>query len=56
MQRYAVNQVGGSTYQVVDLQEKREICVCSEFDEIVDAKKRADSIALLLNNNEYQNL
>jgi len=44
------------TYQVVDLQFKREICVCSEFDETDDAKKRADSIALLLNNNKRQNL
>jgi hypothetical protein len=56
MQRYTVNQVDGSTYQVVDLQYKREICVCSEFDETEDAKKRADSIALLLNNNENQDL
>jgi hypothetical protein len=55
MQKYVVNQIDGSTYQVVDLQYEREICVCSEFDETEDAKKRADLIALLLNNCEHQN-
>jgi hypothetical protein len=53
MQKYVVNQIDGSTYQVVDLQEKREICVCSEFDAIEDAKKRAELIASLLNKKEY---
>lgn len=51
MQKYVVYRVDGSTYQVVDLQEKREICVCSEFDAIEDAEKRADFIASLLNKN-----
>lgn len=49
MQRYVVNQVDGSTCQVVDLQYKREICVCSDYDEIEDAEKRAKLIAIVLN-------
>ena len=49
MQRYAVSQFDGSTYQVIDLQEQREICVCSDYDEKEDAKERAEKIVALLN-------
>jgi len=34
---------------VIDQTEKREICVCSEYDEREDAKERAEKIANLLN-------
>ena len=31
--------------------KKREVCVCSEYDEREDAKERAEKIAKLLNEN-----
>lgn len=49
MQRYAIFQVGLSTFQVIDTQEQREICVCSDYDETEDAKERAEKIVALLN-------
>ncbi len=49
MQRYIVSQFDRSTFVVIDQTEKREICVCSEFDEQEDARKRAENIANLLN-------
>jgi hypothetical protein len=52
MQKYAVSQFDGSTFQVVDLVEKREICVCSDYDEKEDARERAEKIAALLNGND----
>jgi len=49
MQRYDVFQVDLSTFQVIDAQDQREICVCSDYDEKEDAKERAERIAALLN-------
>lgn len=49
MQRYIVSQFDGSTFVVFDQTEKREVCVCSEYDERSDARERADKIAKLLN-------
>jgi len=36
MQRYVVNQFDVSTYIVVDQNEQREICVCSNYDDWED--------------------
>ena len=52
MQRYAISQFDGSTFQVVDLFEQREICVCSNYDDWADAKERAERIVALLNASE----
>jgi hypothetical protein len=49
MERYTITQVDGSTFQVVDLLEQREVCVCSNYDDYEDAGKRAEEIASLLN-------
>lgn len=49
MQRYIVSQFDGGTFAVIDQKEKREVCVCSEYDEREDAKERAEKIATLLN-------
>ena len=49
MQRYIVSQFDGSTFVIIDQKEKREVCVCSEYDERGDARERADKIAKLLN-------
>ncbi|MFN8383862.1 MAG: hypothetical protein U0V02_18130 [Anaerolineales bacterium] len=51
MQRYVVSQFDGSTFVVIDQAEKREVCVCSEYDEREDARERAEKIANLLNAN-----
>jgi hypothetical protein len=52
MQRYAVSQFDGSTFQVIDMQEQREYCVCSNSNGMEDAKERAEKIAALLNGND----
>lgn len=52
MQRYAVEQFDGSTFQVMDLMENREICVCSDYDDWEDAKERVEKIVALLNADE----
>ena len=49
MQRYTFNQFDENTFIVVDQNEKREICVCSNYDNKEDAKERAEKIAMLLN-------
>ncbi len=49
MQRYTFNQFDENTFVVVDQSEKREICVCSNYDDKEDAKERAEKIAMLLN-------
>ncbi len=54
MQRYAVFQVDLSTFQVVDTQDQREICVCSDYDEKEDAKERAEKIAASLNQHDTE--
>jgi len=52
MQRYAVSQFDSSTFQVVDLYEQREVCICADYDDWDDAEKRAQRIANLLNQKE----
>ncbi len=49
MQRYVVSQFDGSTFLVIDQTEKREVCVCSEYEDWNDARERAERIAKLLN-------
>jgi hypothetical protein len=41
MQRYIVSQLDGSTFVVIDQNEQREICVCSNYDDWEDAEERA---------------
>jgi hypothetical protein len=52
MQRYFVYQFDRGTFIVADMQEQREICVCSNYDNYVDAEERANRIVLLLNEEE----
>jgi len=52
MKRYTVNQLDGSTFQVIDLHDQREICVCANYDDWEDAKERAEKIAALLSTSE----
>jgi hypothetical protein len=52
MQRYTVNQFDGSTFVVIDHVEQREICLCSHYDDYLDAENRAQVIAALLNQND----
>ncbi len=49
MKRYDVSQFDSSTFQVVDLYGRREICVCVDYDDWDDAETRARRIAFLLN-------
>ena len=49
MQRYTVSQFDADTFVVADNQEKREICVCENYDQFKDAEARATNIAFLLN-------
>ena len=52
MQRYTISQFDASTFQVVDLFEQREICVCADYDDWEDSKERAQKIANILNEKE----
>ena len=49
MQRYIVNKFDGSTFIVIDQHEQKEVCVCSNFDDWIDAEERAKNIEKLLN-------
>jgi hypothetical protein len=51
MKRYVVSQFDGSTFQVIDQLEQREICVCANYDDWRDSEQRARKIAALLNEN-----
>ncbi len=51
-ERYYISQFDGDTYQIVDSFERREICVCSNYDDWEDAKERALNIVKLLNAND----
>jgi hypothetical protein len=53
MQRY-VNQFDGNTFVVIDVEEHREVCICENYEGCVDAKKRAEKIAALLNEKQMQ--
>ena len=52
MQRYIVSQFDGSTIVVIDQKEQREVCTCGNYDDWMDAKERAEEIAILLNEKE----
>lgn len=52
MDRHSVNQFDARTFVVVDEKEKREICICGNYDEIEDAEARAKNIAFLLNHQD----
>lgn len=56
MQRYTVSRFDESTFVVIDQNEKREICVCSNYDDWTDAEERAKSIAELLNESNAKTL
>jgi hypothetical protein len=49
MSRYAVYQYDGSMFVVFDQNEKREICICGEYEGGMDAKARAFHLCALLN-------
>lgn len=49
MQRYVASQFDGSTFVVIDQTEKREVCVCSKYNDGEDAEARAKKIVTLLN-------
>jgi len=55
MQRYAVSQFDGSTFQVIDQIEQREICVSVNYYHWQDFGQRARKIADLLNENLKEN-
>jgi hypothetical protein len=54
MQRYVVSQFDNNTFVVVDIQDKREICICGNYDEVEDAEERAEKIASLLNDQDVK--
>jgi hypothetical protein len=49
MDRFEMHRIDGQTFVVFDKVEKREICVCSNYDDWEDAEKRAMQIIKLLN-------
>lgn len=54
MQRYIVSKFDGSTFVVIDQVEKREICVCENYDDVSDAEQRAQKVAFLLNETKHE--
>ena len=52
MKRYVVGRFDKSTFVVIDKVEKREICVCSNYDDWEDAEERAQRLVTLLNGTE----
>jgi hypothetical protein len=49
MNRFAVSQFDKNTFVVVDQNEQREVCVCSNYDNWEHAEERAIKIVNLLN-------
>ena len=49
IQRFTVSQFDGNTFVVVDQNEQREICVCSNYDDVENAEDRVRKIVGLLN-------
>lgn len=56
MKRYIVSQFDGNTFVVIDQNEQREICVCSNYDDVEDAEDRARYISGLLNESKEKTL
>lgn len=48
-ERYYISQFDGNTFQIIDMVENREVCVCSNYNEWEDAEERAKKIVRLLN-------
>lgn len=55
MNRFVVNQFDKDTYVVIDQNEQREVCICSNYDNWEDAEERAKNIIKLLNENFFEN-
>lgn len=49
MQRYVINQFDRDTFVIINQNESREICVCSNYDDKEDDEERARIILKLLN-------
>ena len=49
MDRYYVYQFDSETFVVGDDVTNREICICGDYDDLADARQRANRIAELLN-------
>jgi len=49
MNRFSVDQFDGDTFIVVDRADRREICICGDYQGGMDARRRAVVIAALLN-------
>lgn len=49
MDRYSISQFDSNTFVIIDEKEKREICVCENYNDYLDAEERAQRIAALLN-------
>jgi hypothetical protein len=49
--RYTVYSFDSDTYVVIDQEISKEICVCSNYDDVGDAENRALYICGLLNQN-----
>lgn len=56
MNRFVVSQFDENTFIVVDQNEQREVCVCSNYDDWEDADKRAKDIVKLLNESNEKTL
>ena len=56
MQRYIVNRFDANTFVIIDQNEHREVCVCSNYDDMEDAEDRARKIAGLLNESNKKTL
>ena len=51
-----VSKLDGNTFVVIDQNEQREICVCSNYDDWEDAEERARNIVKLLNESNEKTL
>jgi len=55
MQRYIVSRFDRNTFVIIDQNENREICICSNYDDWIDAEDRAKRILELLNTSDETN-
>jgi hypothetical protein len=56
MQRYIITRFDTNTFVVIDQNEQREVCVCSNYGDLEDAEDRASKIVGLLNESNEQTL
>jgi hypothetical protein len=54
--RYYISQFDDDTYQIIDSIEKREVFVCSNYDDWEDAEERAKRLMKLLNQSNENTL